>query len=331
MNKKSDYAIIISCNPGYGFGMISTMNAMKHFGTDADWEVAYEGYTEEERHKISGSFPFNVNWTPVSELMSTVVDNRSNKEIGPLNRMWLSYWLLPLKLLREKKYKAVCVIQADCFVFVNLDVYFKMAENGIIVSGEHAFSWIEAEDMPFGDDKAIWDRSMCAIFDNINFMNGEHIDLIEDIINFQCEDSFKGEANHSVIALNRAVCKHGKRGKILGLDRRLWTCDCIWPETDLRVGPDGFKIYNSDNIPLSAWHCRWWQKGRCVAEFANNIEPIKQNSGNKDYMDTLDRNERNFNVVKSFMEKFNAMTPDVASEDFAHGAIVRPKYELGEV
>ena len=326
-NKKSDYAIIVSCTPNYGFGMISTMNAQKYFKTDADWEVAYEGYTEEQREQISNTFPFNVNWTPVSDLMGDVVDKRTNQS-EPLNRMWLSYWLLPLRLLREKKYKAVCIIQADCFVFVNLDVYFKMAEDGFIVSAEYAFTWIHAEDMAFGDDKTIWDRSMCPIFDNINFFNAEYIDLIDDIIKFQCEDSFKGEASHSVIALNRAVSKHGKKGKVLGLDRNIWTCDHIWPETMLRIHGD--HVYNSENISLRAWHCRWWQKGRCTGEWINNKTEIKLNADNAVYMEKMNRNENNFNIVKSFMERFNNMTPEVASKEYEHGPIVRPRYELGE-
>ena len=328
--KKSDYAIVLSCNPGYGFGMISTMNAMKYFGTDADWEVAYEGYTEDERTKISNAFPFNVNWTPVSELMSSVVDKRTTNK-SPLNRMWLSYWLLPLKLLREKKYKAVCVIQADCFVFVNLDVYFKMAESGTIVSAEHAFAWMHVKDIEFGNDKSIWDRCMCPIFDNINFFGSEYIDLIDDIIKFQCEDPFKGEASHSVIALNRAVAKHGKKDKILGLDRNLWTCDHIWPTTRLRIGgKENEQVYNSLNIPLSAWHCRWWQKGRVLGEWRNNKDTILNNLNNKEHMSNVNNCEYNYNLVKSFMEKFNAMTPEVASGEYQHGSIARPKWEEGE-
>ena len=42
MKRKSDYAFVITCNPGYGFGMIASMNAQNYFKTDADWEAIVE-------------------------------------------------------------------------------------------------------------------------------------------------------------------------------------------------------------------------------------------------------------------------------------------------
>ena len=102
---KSDYAIIVVCNPAYSFGLISCMNAQNYFGTDADWEIAYEDFTEEERNKISSSFKFNVNWTHISELMGAVVDKITDQTYS-LCRFWLSCWLLAHRVLKEKKYKA---------------------------------------------------------------------------------------------------------------------------------------------------------------------------------------------------------------------------------
>jgi len=326
--KKSDYAIVLSCNPGYGFGMMATMNAQKYFGTDADWEIAYEIYTDEERKAISDAFPFNVNWTPVSELMKEVNDRRTDNT-GALEKMWLAYWLMALKVLKEKKYKAVCVIQADTFVFVNLDVYFKIAEAGILACSEYAFTWKNAEDLPCGDDKTVWDRYMAGVFDSVNFIGPQYIDLISDIIEFQCVNSFKGESSHSVIALNRAVAKHGHKDKVLRLDRRLWAGDCIWGDTVLRIVND--RVYNSDNIQLSAWHCRWWQEGRVKSEWHAIRHGIQ--IGNKvtpGMIQTWDRADANYNFVKSFMERFNNMTPEVASPNHAKGFMVRPRYELGE-
>jgi len=327
LKRKSDYAIVMSCTPGYGFGMMSTMNAMEHFGTDADWEVAYDGYTEEQRDAISNAFPFNVNWTSVTELYATTVDKRTDQTC-PLNHMWLAYWQMALKVLREKKYKAVCVVQADCFVFVNLDVYFKMAGKGMIACSEHAFSWVNAEELPFGDDKAIWDRSQCPIFDSVNFMNQNHIPLIEDIINFQCEDAFKRESNHSVIALNRAVAKHEKADNILRLERRLWGGDCIWPESKLRVGDN--KVYK-DNISMSAWHCRWWQIGRVKGEYLNNKIPFQINKDNETFQREWDNNEHNYNLVRDFMKSFNDMKPEVASDMYEKGLLTRERFESEEV
>jgi len=328
MRKKSDYAIVISCTPGYGFGMISTMNAQNYFGTDADWEIAYESYTEAERDAISNAFRFNVNWTPVSELIPMVVDRRTINREFPLERFWLAYWLLAHKLLKEKKYKAVCVIQADTFVFVNLDVYFKIAEAGILVCSEHAFSWTNAEDLPFGNDKGVWDRSMCGVFDAINFLGQQFAQLPFDAADMQAEDAFQGESNHSVTTFNRSVCRHGQKDKILRLDRRLWVCDCIWPETTLRI--QGDRIFNSSNIQLNSWHCRWWQQGRTQGEWAASKPAILQNKENAAFLASFDLLEHNYNTVKSFMERFNNMTPAVRSEAYLHEPVRRPRYELGE-
>lgn len=329
MAKKSDYAIVIVCTPGYGFGMISTMNAQNYFKTDADWEIAYEGYEPEYMERISNTFNFNVNWTPVSELMKKVVDKRTNKK-GELNRFWLSYWLLAHKLLKEKKYKAVCVIQADSFIFVNLDVYFKIAAAGVLICSEHAFSYINADDLPFGNEKGVWDRSMCGVFDAINFMGQGYTDLPIDTVHFQEEDAFKGESNHSVSAFNRSVCKHGKKDNILGLDRRIWVCDSIWPHTKLKLSPNGFRVFNDHNIQLRGWHCRWWQEGRVISEWRNNKENIIKNYNDNVYMNLIINVEHNYNLVKSFMEKFNNMSPGIKSEEYVKGVMERPKFEIGE-
>jgi hypothetical protein len=298
---KSDYAIIVSCNPGYGFGMISSMNAQNDVGTNADWEIAYEDYSDEEREKISNAFPFHVNWTPISKLMAGVEDKRSDKR-EPLNRFWLAYWLMALKVLKEGKYKAVCVIQADVFVFVNLDGYFSAAASGVLACSEYPFSFLNADCLPFGDDRAIWDRGQCGIFDAVNFIGPQYVEMINDIINFQAEDPFKGEASHSVIALNRSVCKHGKKEKMLRLDRNTWVCDSMWGETRLSINGDWTKVYNDRMIQINAWHSRFWQDGRASVELRCCEEPVKRKIL-----------VHNFNLIRDFMVKFNARVPEISS------------------
>jgi len=324
-----DYAIIVTCNPGYGFGLMASMNAQNYFGTHADWEIAYDGFDQEYMDKVSNAFPFKVNWTPVSELMEDVVDKRTD-QTAALERMWLSYWLLAHKVLKEKKYKAVCVIQADQFVFVNLDPYFKLAEEGYLIGAEQAFSYHKLEDLPFGNDEGIWDRSMCAAFDGVNFIGQQHTQFPMDTVHFQEEDSFDGEANHSVVALNRSYCRHGQKNNVLGLDRAVWTCDHIWPYTKLRVHVDNDRIYNDRNVQLKGWHCRWWQIGRVAGEWLNNKQSMIDNKDNAEVMGWFENMELNYNVVKSFMERFNDMIPEIKSEQYVKGIIRRPRYELGE-
>lgn len=327
MKKKSDYAIIMSCNPGYGFGMMSTMNAQNYFGTDADFEIAYEDYTDIERARISELFPKNVTWTHISELMKNVVDKRTDKR-APLERFWLAYWLLADKLLKEQKYKAVCVTQADQFTFVNLDSYFKLAEEGKIVSSHYGFSNIGVERLPYGNDKAIWDRCMCGIFDSLNFIGQQYSHIPMQIVDFQAEDAFKGEASHSVIALNRAICKHCTKDMMIGLDANQWCCDHLWHLSKFKNIDD--KIYNEQGLQMMSWHNRWWSLGKVTSEFNKKDMLANKTAGNLEYFKHLDTQEYNYEFIRSFMARFNNMIPEIKSEYYEKNVIKRKRYELGE-
>jgi len=329
IKKKSDYAFVITCNPGYGFGMIATMNAQKYFGTDADWEIGYEDYTDEERQKISEAFPFNVNWTPISDLLKDMVDKRTDQSC-PLHRFWCTYWILAHRLLKEKKYKAVCVIQADTFVFVNLNVFFKIAEAGILSCTEYPMSFINAEDLPFGNDRKVTDRCHLGVFDAVNFLGQDHTRIAEDAYLLQGEDPFERESNGSVVALDRAICRHGSRDKILRLDRHLWVCDGLWHKTRFDLNGTGDRIFNQVMVQINAWHTRYWQEGRAVADWIGMKQIILQNKDNKDFMKEMDNVEHDQNIMKTFMERFNNMIPEIASDYYVKGPILRPRYELGE-
>jgi len=296
----NEYAFVVSCNKAYQFGMMATMNAQMAAGTRADWEIAYEGFDEEERSAINSAFPFDINWTPVNELMKEIVDNRTKKE--PFNRFWLAYWLLARKVLREKKYKAVCVIQADTFILINLNPYFKMCSRaGLFITSEYPFSGLNAEELPFGDDKAIWDRHQCAIFDSTNFLNQDHIGIADDTIRFQCEDAFKGEADHSVIALNRAVVKNCSKDEVLRLERHTWVFDSSWGNVPLRR--NGNKVLNNLGIQINAWHGRWWHKGRGIAE-------LKSREGDPSQAIL----SGNIELANEIMEMYNNLKPTAKGE-----------------
>jgi len=319
MKPKSDYAFIVGSSNAYSFGLISTMNAQNYFKTNADWEIVHDDlWDPRHRERITEAFPFNVNWyrldTLISEYKNSFVDKRSNQAY-PMLDPWFPVSLLARKLLKEGKYKSVCLLQADQFVFANLDIYFKISESGIFISGEFPFSFAKVQDMPFGNDKGIWDRSMCAAFDSINFSGYQYSEVFFDLVNFQTEDPFKGEATHPMICHNRSICKHVPKDRILGLDRYLWVCDSIWAETLLRIGPTGDTIFNSIGQQLYGWHCRWWQEGRIASEL-----DIHKNS-----KDVIDKIEYNYNLVKSFMEKFNNMIPEISSDVYEKGFIKRPK------
>jgi hypothetical protein len=333
MKQKSDYAFITGCSNAYSFGLLSTMNAQNYFKTNADWEIVYdELWDPKHRERISNAFPFNVSWylqeDMNNEFKHLIVDKRTDKTY-PIDP-WYSVLLLANKILKEGKYKAICILQADQFVFVNLDSYFKMAEAGIFLTGEFPFSFANIKDMPFGNDKGIWDRSMCPAFDSINLYGPQYADVPLDVVRMQLEDSFRGESTHPMICHNRSICKHVKKENIIGLDRLLWVCDSMWAETTLRIGPTGYIVFNHCNIPLRGWHCRWWAEGRIMAEFERNKQPILDNRNNIEHINTLNRLEHNYNLIKSFMEKFNDMIPEIKSDIYVKGFVKRPKYELGE-
>jgi hypothetical protein len=323
---KSDYAIVLSCNPGYGFGMIATMNAMKYYGTNADWEVAYEGFTPEYREKVSNAFPFQVNWTTVTELMKTVVDKRTTSAVAGFNIFWLAYWLMADKLLKEKKYKTICVTQADQFTFVNLNSYFQQAERGMMFSSHYDFTKIPIHSVVFGDDKSIWDRGQCSFFDSVNFIgtNSKHTEIPRQTIEFQCEDAFRGEANHSVIALNRSIIKYGTHNDVRGLAGHLWGCDAEWGNGRYQLSDDGDRIYCWNGEQTCSWHSRWWQKGRAEGEVVQMRRAIEQGLDTDEITQIWDNHIHNYNLVKSFMERFNNMTPEIRSEEYLQGIIERP-------
>ena len=61
---------------------------------------------------------------------------------------------------------------------------------------------------------------------------------------------------------------------------------------------------------------------------AKNI--VIKNKDNPEIMKLYVNKEHNYALVKSFMEKFNNMIPEIKSEIYMKGVIKRPRYELGE-
>lgn len=329
----SENAICISCNPGYSFGLISYMNAQEYFGTDADWEIAYDGFTQEERERISAAFSFNVNWTPVDELMKTVVDRRSDQR-GILERFWLAYWLMAEKVLREDKYKAVAVTQADQFTFVNLDMYFKLAQQGNLVSAEFNANRRSALTLPFGDDRAIWDRCLCPIFDNLQIFGQHFKNMPRQIVEYQCEDAFRGESNHSVIALNRAASRYATVERVITLEGSSWSCDADWGFKWWDLDSTGDRIWDyvqrdpeQLGIQIKGWHMRWWQKGRVEGHWLASKGLVDRAKVDPTIRQQVLNMDHNINLTKSFQERFNAMKPEIASTEFHPGPIARPRIE----
>lgn len=116
----------------------------------------------------------------------------------------------------------------------------------------------------------------------------------------------------------------------MGLDKNLWVADSTWGDTRIDLDASGDRIYNSQKMMMSGWHARWWEEGRIISEWTRNKEGLIANKNNPEFLEVFNRLEHNLNLTKSFMERFNAMTPEVASDIFVKGFVRRPRYELGE-
>ena len=330
---KSEYAIIMASSKAYSFGLMASMNAQEFYGTNADWEIVYNTveHSQAEREKISSSFKFNVSWTPIKELTDTIkLERTDGATLEPDGMGWgMSYWLLAHRLLTEKKYKAVCVLQADSFPFVNLDTYLRIAENGVLVTGEFAMTQSKVEDLPWGNDTIIVNRCQCPAFDSINFLGQPHAIVAKDTVDMAIVNNKVDEDAHPVITYNRAIARHCRREEVLGLDRHTWVCDNIWNDTILKESNN--RIFNHLGIQICAWHARWWQYGRVNGEWENNRERLTNGKKHPDLLAGYERQEKNYTLVRDFMARFNNMKPEIASQLYVKDSLRRTRWEDGEV
>jgi hypothetical protein len=302
MKKKSDYAFVLACNPGYGFGMLSTMNAQNYFNTNADWEIAYSGYSQEEREKISAYFPRCVTWTAQDELIQDIEDRRIVQGNG-IHLQWLSGWILAHKLLKAKKYKAVCIIQADAFLFINLDTYFESASSRQLICSE--MYGYPISDFKYGDlrnNKLFW----FGIFDSLVFIGQDDFMLPFDFVKFhETIDWYcslgdgpvyidKVESNPLFIEIMGRIANN----KIIGLNTLQWVGDTEYHLVKYSIDNEYrfFRQIDSNIIQLYGWHKRWWLKTYATRgpELFNN----------------------NINLTISFMEMFNNMIPEISSKSY---------------
>jgi len=323
MKRKSDYAFVAACNPGYWFALLSTMNAQNYFGTDADWEIAYDGFTDEDRDRISGMFPHVVNWTAGDLLCKEIEDKRLNKSNG-LHFQWLSGWVLAHKVLKEKKYKAVCIIQADEFLFVNLNNYFEIASFGKLVCSEVYGHKIK--DFRYGDprnNRVFW----FGLFDGLVFIGQEDYLLPKEFLHFhetidrhcsfveELVDIHKVESN----PLFRDIMTRISNEDIIALNATQWCGDADYPSANYYIENDKvFRKYGEDIIQLYGLHRRWWQwtNEHFLLEYGGLLD-----LDDVDKIQKLDNVANNINLIKSFQERFNEMIPEIRSEEYVKGRL----------
>ncbi len=284
------FAFTLSCTGGYLFGMISAMNAMAHFGMTADWEVAYAGISEDMRNAISNSFPFNVNWTDINELIA------GTNKIA--DRHWIATWLMTSKVINN--YDAICHTQADHMPLSNMTSLFKTAAAGNLVITEHFNSNKTIEDL-YARTSPVTDRAHVSLTDQFIFATKKHKRIFDDVATFM-DTRLEGDRNHPVIILNNLVKDVVLFDQVVTLERHIWAFQKNLNKIPLRRVGD--HIYTNNDVRLRGIHNRWWQKGRA------NME-IKNNAG-KD----ISISRANWNVIRDYMAGFNAARPDIAVEDY---------------
>jgi len=214
---------------------------------------------------------------------------------GKPDQFWAAWSALAIE--KMDNYDAICVIQGDEFVFSNMTPYFSSAAKADITSiSEHYNNYKTIEELPFGREQEVYNRAHCTFTDQLICTNSKFKVLFEYLLKSQLRPPEKGESNHPVIALNRAVCKYLNPNDVIPLDRNEWCFQKGIMSLPLRK--NGKKMYNDRSWRIKGIHNRWWMDGRVATELHINK--------NKD----MSNFKNNVKVIRSLMSEFNDMTPE---------------------
>ena len=276
------------------FGLNATMNAMNYFGCHADWELAYSNVSEDYRNRMSNAFPFKVHWTPLQD----IVDKYKEKYGGRrAEKFWVGFHAITADKINN--YDAVCLIQGDNFLCYDVTSIFKaVAMANVVVVTEHYDNLKVVEDLPFGREEEVYNRGHCALTDQLIFANKKHKDIFEYCAKSQLQESVKGETNHPIIALNRAICKYTTKQDVIALERSEWCYRKGLFSFPLRRSDK--RLYNNRNLRIKGIHNKLWIDG-VKSELATRKD---------------DRNMmiKNIQIVRDLMNAFNSMTLETKVE-----------------
>jgi len=291
-------AFVVTITNGYMFSLNASINAMKHFGTNADFHILYQWETPSayiEAYKKA--FP-NTFWVPLSNWGS------SRKYTDTYHIYFADKYDYALKIKDE--YDSICIIDGDLFLCDNMNEYFRLAgEEGKFITATH-----EHCGMPIGSFyqqslELVVDRCRCAFADFPVFVNTKlHEKFLFDWLEQTFHVQAGTEINHPLIAMNRSILKNIPKETFIVLDGNRWVCDKNYWITD--IVRQGDRLVNQlGNI--SAIHNRWWKEGRANGDFnaSIGIEESKKN-----HVASLDRVQNNMNNIVDYMEWFNDMTPE---------------------
>lgn len=290
-------AFVVTISLGYMFSLNATINAMRYFGTDADFYILYEWQTPKELiEAYKKAFP-NTFWIPLDQWGS---GKRYNDNY---HKFFADKYDYALKIKDE--YDAVCIIDGDLFICCNVNEYFKMAAEGKFITAEYLYCGMPIDSFYSQSLDQIIDRCYCAFADLSVFINAKmHSKFLSDWLEQTFIPILGTECNHPLIAMNRSIKKNIPKESFVVLDGNRWACDKnYWSVEYIRKGD---KLFNNLG-EVYAIHNRWWQPGRASGEWLANTNITSDNKGQ---ISGVDRAQNNMNVIVNYMEWFNDMTPE---------------------
>ncbi len=277
------YAFIVTASIGYMFGVNSTINACKHFGTEADFYILYHpSIIKEMRDSYKDMFPFKVEFIPMTDFG---------------NNFFASKYIYVDEI--KDKYDAVCILDGDQFLCSNVNEYFEAAAKGKFATGTWRSPSSVKHNIPFGRPDELISFHNCFLSDLSVFFSPKYYPNFATDWYKETMDMSKGERNHPFVVMNRLICRDVLPENLIELNCHLWLFDSIyWSERLTRVND---KLVNTNGEYLCGIHNRWWQEGRAKTELINSLK--------YDNINTSLAGEYNMNLIKEYMEYFNDMTP----------------------
>lgn len=297
------YTFVVSVNDAYMFGLAATMNAMKFVGTNADFNIIYDGLTDTLRESMTQEFPFPVIWHKLSDIVSQVEVTAKNH---PINKFWVTPWFLGSKLLDT--YDAVCILQADEFLMANVNSLFRAAAmTDIVIGTEYTIPQTEVEDLPFGTTRSILHRGHYALYDQLVFCGKANKQIFIDTYQAQIVDRWMedSEVDQPMCALSQSCATHLTNDRIIGLDAHVWAWDRDDTIFVMSYNPTTKRMYNERKIRLHGIHTKVWWDG--VVSYAVNAHKA---AGAIDKVRCLCLN---YNLQRDIMLEYNRMTPATAN------------------
>jgi hypothetical protein len=295
--KNKRFAFVATISPGYMFSLNATMNAMKYYGTEADFHIVHhEAMTQEYMDACSKAFPFKVVWNLIKQREPNRVYNDLYHAFFAEKYWWANHI--------KDDYDAVCIIDGDLFLCGNMNEWFEKAFNEKkLITADHKHSMFPVESLYKHSIDDIRDRMYAALADFPVFFDPKHHNqFLKDWYDFTFDYAVTDERSHPLIAMNRSIRKNIKQEDIIVLDGHQWVCDFNYWET--RYVERDMMMFNPERV--YAIHNRWWKEGRAN----NEIAPNRNDSPN--FFNAIS----NFNSIRDFMAKFNAMTPETMWKDY---------------